>query len=47
MEYLTPEMTDRIAVGFLAGVIGGLLVLQISALGWMFWDMFKSRHNGS
>lgn len=47
MEYLTHELLDRIAVGFLAGVIGGLLVLQISALGWMFWDMFKSKHNGS
>tara|TARA_X000001036_G_scaffold187906_1_gene177126 strand:- start:290 stop:433 length:144 start_codon:yes stop_codon:yes gene_type:complete len=47
MEYITYELLDRIAVGFLAGVIGGIFVLQISALGWMFWDMFRSKKDGS
>ena len=26
----------------LAGVIAGLILVQVCALGWMFWDLFKN-----
>ena len=33
---------NMIAIGFLSGVIAGLILVQVCALGWMFWDMFKN-----
>ena len=40
MEYLTPELLERIGFGFLVGVLIGIMLMQASALVWMFWDMF-------
>jgi hypothetical protein len=33
---------NMIAIGFLSGVIAGLILVQVCALGWMFWDLFKN-----
>ncbi len=47
MEYLTYELLQRVAIGFLVGVGLGCMIMQVSALVWMYWDMFKSKRNGS
>ncbi len=47
MEYLTYELLERVSLGFLIGVGLGVMIMQVSALGWMFWDMFRSKKDGS
>lgn len=47
MEYLTYELLQRVVIGFLVGVGLGVMIMQVSALVWMYWDMFKSKRNGS
>ena len=47
MEYLTYELLQRVVIGFLLGVGLGVMIMQVSALVWMYWDMFKSKRNGS
>lgn len=43
MEYLTYELLERIGFGFLVGVLIGIMLMQASALVWMFWDMFTRK----
>ena len=40
MEYLTYELLERIGFVFLVGLLIGIMLMQASALVWMFWDMF-------
>ena len=34
------ELLESLAFGFLVSVLIGIMLMQASALGWMFWDMF-------
>ena len=37
------ELLIKIGFSFFLGVGIGVMLMQVSALGWMFWDMFKSK----
>ena len=43
MEYITNkllELLQIISFSLLVSVLVGIMVMQVSALIWMFWDMF-------
>jgi hypothetical protein len=37
------ELLIKISFSFFLGVGIGVMLMQVSALVWMFWDMFKSK----
>ena len=37
------ELLESLAFGFLVGVLIGIMLMQVSALVWMFWDMFTRK----
>tara|TARA_R110002073_G_scaffold318099_1_gene492013 strand:+ start:141 stop:263 length:123 start_codon:yes stop_codon:yes gene_type:complete len=37
------ELLIKIGFSFFLGVGIGVMLMQVSALVWMFWDMFKSK----
>ena len=41
------ELLIYVGFCFFVGVGIGAMLIQISALFWMFWDMFRSKKDGS
>jgi uncharacterized membrane protein YukC len=38
------EMLTKVGFCFFVGVGIGAILIQVSALFWMFWDMFKKKN---
>jgi len=39
------ELLIKVGFSFFLGVGIGVILMQVSALCWMFWDMFRSKRN--
>ena len=39
------ELLINVVFAFFFGVGIGAILIQVSALFWMFWDMFRSKRN--